>query len=229
VLKSAQQLIKSMGGFALGISMLVSCDPGVESIASWPQGTVLAVDGEPLFASEIDEHIDALLAINSAFAKTERRRQILIHIGFPLAYARKHNAERRAAARAEANAWYAGFPGIESSASDQSQIAFNEPEIGNWDMLGMDVWLVARSLEPGQTSKVVELPGRFAVIRMLERDNNLRGGEELMKICLEEFVFVDALDQISDDLYLQGTLEIIDPAWNEVVPGAYKYKMRAEL
>ena len=99
--------------------------------------------------------------------------------------------------------------------------------MGNWNQVGLTVWLVARGLEPGAHSGVVELPGRFAVIRLEARDGARNPALERVQVLLEAFPYTDRLDTVLQD-YLGGELEIVDPAWDEIVPGALKYEMTGD-
>jgi len=202
----------------IGLGLHLDCQ-GEEQVApSWPAGTAVVVDGEPILASEVDADIDALLDIERAFGKTQRRRMILLHVALPRSFARAHHGQARAAARAEAQAW---LESLEQGRPAGSQGRFVS---GNWNELGLPVWLVARGLEPGQHSAVVELPGRFVVLRLENRDHNPNPALERLRVLSETFPFVEEPATLVDD-YLDGTLEIVDPAWREIVPGFVEYKM----
>ena len=194
--------------------------PGPE----WPEGTVLALDDEPILASEVDAEIAAILDIQQAFVETQRRRLVLINLVLPRTYARTRYPERREQARVEADDWDERF--LEGNFADAAATDSEGTEsVGNWDEIGLDVWLVARKLRPGESSSVVELPGRFAVIELLQRDDNPRRSFERMLVRVHSFEFVNSTVKLLDD-YLEARLEIVDPAWAEVVPGFLKYKMR---
>jgi hypothetical protein len=200
---------------------MASCGPAVEPTEEWPPGTILALNGEPVLEQEVDADIEAMLDIDNAFVETQRRRLVLINITLPRTYAQSLDPQRRARALASAEAWLAegdGGPGEED---------FGIEAEGNWDSIGLDVWLVARDMQPGETTGIVELPGRYAVIRLKERDDNHTRNLEVMRLCIETFPFVDDPQAPFMD-FAQAKLEIVDPAWREVVPGFLKYNQHSE-
>lgn len=192
-----------------------------QAAPAWPQGTVVAVDGEPILASEVDAHVEAMLDLENAFGLTQRRRMVLVNVSLPLAHARRHGGERRAEARRAAEEWLARLEAGEEVESNWQRL------VGNWDQVGLTVWLAARELEPGAHSGVVELPGRFVVVRLEARDGAKNPALENVQVLLEDFPYTDRLATALQD-YLEGELEIVDPAWNEIVPGALKYEMTGD-
>ena len=205
---------------AVLLGLVTAC--GVEqAVPAWPEGTVEAVDGEPILASEVDAHVEAMLDLENAFGLTQRRRMVLVNVSLPLAHARRHGGERRAEARRAAEEWLARLEAGQEVESDWQRL------VGNWDQVGLTVWLAARGLEPGAHSGVVELPGRFAVVRLEARDGARNPALERVQVLLEAFPYTDRLDTVLQD-YLGGELEIVDPAWDEVVPGGLKYEMTGD-
>lgn len=199
------------------------CGEPVPVAAAWPEGTALVVEGLPIAVSEVDAHVTALLDIKPAWSLTHRRRLILINWSFPLAYGQAQVGEQRQAARELAEEWLEG-----PQTGPKEAFGSGAPDMqGNWDDLGPATWLLARELEVGETSGVVELPGRFAVIHMQSRDNATNPALEQMQLVVKTFPYYDSHDQLISRC-LKGRLEIVDPAWREVVPASYKYSMRGE-
>lgn len=188
--------------------------------SAWPKGTVLVLDGAPITVPEVDAYVEGLRAIMPAYTLTHRRRQALINLVLPLVWGRVHHPEERERAHAEAEAWRAAYLGGELVEGP------GEERVGNWDILGVDVWSVLRELEANEWSEVVELPGRFVVVQLLERSEDLRGGRETFRGYVLEFPYVEHPGNLSHDC-LQGKLEIVDPSWREIVPGLWKYSMGA--
>lgn len=189
-----------------------------ESARDLPAGTVMVLDDRPITAAEVDIYVEALGAIMPSFTVTHRRRQALTNLVLPLIYGRVHNPEARKSARAEAEAWRRAFLAGELVAGP------GEEKVGNWDVLGVGVWWVLRSLDEEAWSEVVELPGRFVVIQLLGRDHNKHGGREFFSAHVVEFPYVKYPGNLTQDC-LEGKLEFVDPSWREIVPGLWKYSM----
>jgi len=187
---------------------------------AWPAGTVLVLDGAPITAPEVDAYVEGLRAIMPAYTLTHRRRQALINLVLPLVWGRVHHPEEREEASARAEAWRAAYLAGELVEGP------GEERAGNWDILGVDVWSALRELEPNEWSEVVELPGRFVVVQLLERTGDPRGGRETFRGHVVEFPYVKHPGNLTHDC-LEGRLEIVDPAWREIVPGLWKYSMKA--
>lgn len=206
---------------ALGLFACGSGESEAEA-KSWPAGTAVALGNQAILADEIDRDIDALLDIEKAYVVEQRRRLILTNIAMPRAYARGLDPARMEAARREAQSWRESFDSSGPPAPLDSRLT------GNWDEIGLGVWLVARDLLVGETSAVVELPGEFLVVRLIERDNAENLAIERLTVEIQRFPFVDDVTRLADDLETTD-LVIVDPAWDEIVPGYYKYKMKADL
>ena len=198
-----------------------ACDDEAPLAVAWPAGTIVAVDGEPILGHEVDDHIEAMLDIQPAFGETQRRRMVLLHVTLPRAYARVHGGAPREAARAEAEGWLASLDAGHDVESQWQRL------VGNWDEIGLPLWLAVRELEPGERIGVIELPGRFVVARLEGRDRNANPAHERLQVLLESFFYVERPETLVQD-YLNGTLEIVDPAWSEVVPDFVEYEMKSE-
>jgi len=185
---------------------------------------VLAVDGVAIKREEVDAHVDALLDIKPAFNLIHRRRLIVMNWAFPLAFGRARAGAARERARARAESRMAARE-LGPSAPAPSASGIVE---GNRDGLGLDLWLVARRLEAGQNSGIVELPGRFALVELIDRDHRRNPALENFSLRLESFNYVDDPRTLVTDC-MEAKLEIVDPLWREIVPGIYKYKMRGGL
>jgi hypothetical protein len=208
--------------FAAVAALAFGCAPRPEEAKpSWPEGTVMVLDGEPITAAEVDQHIDSLTTIDASFTKPHRRRLVLTSVIFLRAYARAHPDRPREEARAEAEEWRSKL------LADALALPLAPPVSGNWDRLGIEYWFPLRELEPGEWSEVVELCGRFAVIQLVSRDHAPRGGQEWFEARFVEFPYVDRPELLPNRVR-DATLEIVDPAWQEIVPGYWKYEMRKD-
>jgi len=203
-------------------ALVLACSPEPEKpLPSWPEGTVMVLDGEPITAAEVDQHTEALTSIDGSLTLPARRRHVLTAVIFPRAYARAHPDRPREEARAEAEDWRRKL------LAGEIVEPLEAPELGNWDVLGVEYWFTLRELEPGTWSEVVELSGRFVLMELLERNRAARGGQEQFLALFIEFPYIDHLEFLPDRV-LQATLEIVDPAWEEIVPGFYKYNLRKD-
>ena len=202
--------------------LAIGCAPEPEvPRPSWPEGTVMVLDGEPITAAEVDQYTEALASIDASFTEPHRRRLVLTGVTFYRAYARAHPDLPREEVRAEAEEWRRKL------LADELVEPLAEPVSGNWDQLGVEYWFTLREMEPDSWSEVVELSGRFVVIQLLARNHAPRGGQELFEARFVEFPYVDR-PELLPNRTLDANLEIVDPAWREIVPGFWKYKLRKD-
>lgn len=217
-----------MGGRTLSIALAALLAAGTlcacrrePAAADFPPGTVLALDGLPLSAEEVDRVAERLRSISPNFALPHLRRLALTNHFFPLLTARAtadSGARERARAEAEAarDAWVEGRA--------QGPL---ESEEGNWQTLGLEVWLAVSELEPDAWSPVFELPGAFAFAHLAARDHAARAIQEDFRVELSRFPYHEAIASIEDSVFEQR-LTIVDPAWERIVPGAWKTRMTVE-
>ncbi len=204
-------------------ALLGACSPSKTEAASWPTGTVLVLNDVPVLEADVDLHTEALLDIKPSFSEIHRRRLVALHWALPMAYGHSLAGSAREEARRTGEAW------LEARATEPPAplVRREEDLVGNWDILGLDNWLIARDLEAGDSTGLVELPGRFAVIDLVARDGNKLPALEQFVLRIESFDYVEDPGALVLDLQ-QGNLEIVDPAWREIIPGIYKYKMQAQ-
>jgi hypothetical protein len=205
----------------LAAGFLGACSPAGGS-DSYPPGTVALVSGVPILKEVVDARIDELLVFEPAFTTTHRRRLFMTNIAIPMAYGISQAGNRRAQALQSAEEWLAS---PSSQPAPMEQLEFTDE--GVWIDIGLDVWLAVRDLEVGQNSRVIELIGRYAVIRVLSRDNNPKPTLEQVRLMIESFPYDDSPETLVNRC-LEGTLKIVDPAWNEIIPGTYKYMMKEQ-
>lgn len=214
--RSAAALAGVLAALALG------CSPAPEDpVSSWPEGTVMVLDGEPITAAEVDQYAEAVRSLDRSRTLPDLRRKVLVGVTFPRAYGRAHPDRPREEARAEAEEWKRRFLAGEIAEP------LEPPEFGNWDILGVEYWFALREMEEGTWSDPVELSGQYVLMELLERNRAPRGGQELFRARFVEFPYVDRPEMLPDRV-LDATLEIVDPAWEEIVPGFYKYKLRKD-
>jgi hypothetical protein len=181
---------------------------------------VLALAGEPILGAEVDAVADRLEALSPNFSRPHLRRLALTTIFFPLLTARAIAGEERERASAEANAARADRVEGHAQAPLPSQV-------GTWETLGLEVWLQLVELEPGEWSPVFELPGAFALVRLIERDGAEPAGAEQFRAEILLFDYGEARAEIDQRVFEQR-LDIVDPEWERIVPGAWKARMIGE-
>lgn len=201
------------------VALLLAVGCGAEDPASpptWPEGTVVVLDGVPILGSEVDAHLDAVRAIRPAASTEELRRLVLMNEALPRARGAAEGGARRAEAREEARAW------LEDLRAGERSFDAVTPRTGNWDRIGFELWLAVRLGQPGETLGPFELPGRFAVALLEARSEAPRPELEAFLVRVVEFPFVTGPEALSSRA-TEGVLDIVDPAWDEIVPGIYKY------
>jgi hypothetical protein len=119
-------------------------------------------------------------------------------------------------ARAEAEAFLSGM--------DQQ----SPPEVplevieGAQDSLGVPLWVLIQRQELGVWSKAEELPGRFIVTRLLEKNDDPQPQRALFKVEIASFPYVDDPASL-DSAALNASYEFIDPSWEALIPGSWRY------
>lgn len=184
---------------------------------TFPEGTVLLVDGVALAAAEVEALADGVALLFPEYSRLHARRLALTNELLPRLAGRSLEPARWEEARA---ACAASEPRAEGARRYQ----------GNFGLLGLGLWDTARRLEPGTWSAPCEIFGRFARVRLEGRDGNPDARAEELDISLLEFPYLDAAE--AKDAYERAldraVLEIVDPAWREAVPEAWQHRMRAD-
>jgi len=100
---------------------------------------------------------------------------------------------------------------------------------GGWKLLGLATWSAARRLPPGEWSPPLEQVGRWVRLRLDARSAPADVLEERLSVSAIEFPFVE-VDQLRDEVERnidEARLTVLDPAWEEVIPEAWKHRMHA--
>jgi hypothetical protein len=71
---------------------------------------------------------------------------------------------------------------------------------------------------------VFEVPGAFAVARLVERRPAQRPADEVFVADLMRFPYCDSLAEI-DQAVFDEELEILDPEWERIVPAEWRLQM----
>lgn len=224
------RLLTQRRSWALVALLLVftCCSEGdsaqMNATMEWPPGTVLVCAGDPIRAEEVDPIAEALRPLGPKFTLPHLRRLALTNVRFPLAAGRaRAGAELREEARAAADAFYRSVSGDgplpeDSLAGDSLLLE------GGQATLGIPLWVLVQGLELGSWSKVSELPGQFMVVLLEARDGDLQPQRERFTVRVASFPYVEEPNSLAASA-LDSTLVVVDPDWEPIVPGYWRYQM----
>ncbi len=182
-------------------------------------GVVLLVDGLPLVADEVEPLCGDIAALYPEYSRLHARRLALTNEFLPRLAAHAMEPERWQRARAECEAL-----------SDPRALEARNPtrSEGHFRALGLALWSAARHLPVGEWSAPLELTGRWLRLRLDERVSAPDPLYENLRISVVEFPYLEpegaaASIQAAID---RAHLTLIDPAFAEAVPEAWKHRMR---
>lgn len=215
----------------LALALLVpACDRGAgepaPAPAEHPLGTVLAVDGVPILAGEVDRWAAVTALLEPDKVAAHQRRLALANVVLPLRAAEALDPEgrRRAFARISHLRGLATELGRIPDDAERRDVA-----AGTWRQVGLVDWEVARGLEVGQWSEVYETPGGWAFLRLLERDAPVEPGETPSALSPREtgvrfervhvfYLDPEGVRTVLDEALRALPIEIVDPEWERYVP-----------
>lgn len=193
--------------------------PAGGTVHAAADGAVLMVEDVPILPDEVDRVAAAIGELHPEYVQRQRRRLALTNVCLPRAAARAlHPAEReraQAEALAAAAALAAGEPPPRPPEATQ----------GNWHGLGLAVWIRLRATPVGRWSEPFEDVGRFVLVRPLAEPSPVaRVGQERYELEILSFPYLapTLVDRAVDEC----RLAVVDDAWGELVPEAWKHRMR---
>lgn len=193
-----------------------------------PEGTVLFVDDLPITAAEIDRLAASVELLYPSYTANHARRIVLAEFVLPrLAVASLFPEERERARKAaeQARAEISDAP-EEAWLAKRGGVRFDVQ--GQWKKIGgVDMWTLARNLDEGVWSQPFERTGTFNIVRRGPIKTGETPHHELLELTILTFPYLpgdDALLQAEEALD-QARLRIVDPAWEEIVPEEFKYRM----
>jgi hypothetical protein len=229
-------------GALLGVALAPACDdkpsepsdgaPISEAHArqDWPPGTVLAIEGVPITADEVDRASVYVQTIELSATGPQLRRLALENIVLRRAIARLLAPEEHTKAAREAADLHARLAGKITDVGPGVDPAAGAKQVtGTFQSLGLVTWGAALELPEGQWSEPIEDIGQWVVLRR----TGLREGAVPMatEVSIEAFVFpwlpADQGASVIESAYDRLHLEIVDPAWREIVPELTQYRMGA--
>jgi hypothetical protein len=186
--------------------------------AAPPPGAVLLVEGLPLLAPEVAPLSADIRELYPEYSEVHARRLALTNEFLP-----------RLAARAqEPEGWRRARTACAEAGEPFDGLAIRVEE-GTFHSLGVALWSAARHLPVGTWSPPVELTGRWLRLRLEERVERPDPREERLRISLVDFPFLapEAFRERVDAAVDAARLQLVDPAFCEAVPEAWKHRMRA--
>jgi len=212
---------------------LASCEkspgtPGspVAVTATWPDGTVLAVGGEPISGAEVDRYVEMVHVIEPHLVKQDHRRKALANVVLPIAVGRAlvpkvdRDAAFREAQRLLSEARETGT--LPEGAVEAQYLT------GTWKEIGMTIWNEAQSTAPDSFTAVIETPGAWTFAKVLA--TNAVPGEPfgpLTQVTVQRYdVYYydrEGMRNLIEDGLKELPFEVIDPEWEAVIPPLYLY------
>lgn len=191
--------------------------PATPQAPSYPPGTVLLVEDQPLFAADVEPLSADILELYPEYSPIHARRLALTNVWLPRLACRARYPEAWAAARA---ACAAASDGLDAASPDTLE--------GSFGGLGVGLWSEARHLSPGTWSGPIEQEGRWLRLRLDERVPADDPREEVLRLSLIAFPYVDPSDPHAQiEAAIDGArLTLVDPRFSEAVPEAWKLRMR---
>ncbi|MBL8863504.1 MAG: hypothetical protein JNK02_16060 [Planctomycetes bacterium] len=224
-----------VGAWALATAAvlpLAACGAGEAPAAApartWPPDTVLALNGVPIAAAEVDAISSIVARAEVQHALPHLRRIALTNVILPRAAAREVAGEaRRAAALAAAQAWRAA---LERDATPPPPVEVPHEAVveGGFGMTGLEVWDWALDAPLATWSPPIETPGAWRLARVLERTGGLRPSDVRLKVDLRTFVWTHSPTFREDvEAHLdRSRLEYVDEAWRDLVPTLWQRRLR---
>lgn len=190
-----------------------------------PPGCALLVEDVPILVADVDRWLDAIRLVEPTATLPHARRLALVNIELPRVVGSLLDPDRRERTRDAASALRERL--VAPGAAPATDPALERVE-GGWRELGLDVWALALDSPPGVWSEVVETAGAFVVFRTLEAPT-ARSATTALPLERAVLPYLDGRNakELIESAFDQTTMTVVDPAWAEIVPEHYKYRMGA--
>jgi hypothetical protein len=215
---------------ALALAPIGACSQSAPPPApSWPPGTVLAINGEPVLADEVDSVASLFAMLEPADSMERLRRLALTNVIIPERAARTMDAKRRSEVRAAAESYRAGLVANELPLGPIAGPSEEERKGGPKE-IGFEIWQFAQDAELDVWSPVIERPGVFEISRVTKRTNAPTPGTMTITVGVLSFPYVDPANprQAVEDAIDRSRLVVVDESWREYVPTLWIHRMRGE-
>lgn len=196
---------------------------------SYPEGTVLVVDEQPILAADVDRFVDAVALIEPEFVLRDHRRKVLSNISIPLAAGAALDPASRDQAFTRAQALLSAF-------RETGELPEGAPQprvlSGTFKEIGLIPWAFAIEMEPLTISELHETPGAWSFFRLTASTEapGESGGRSQVTILRYDVPYLpeDALRGLIQTAMQGIEIEIVDPAWEPMVPPAFLYPAKAQ-
>lgn len=218
----------SSRGLRLAALLLALSGPSCERAEqhSWPLGTVLAVDGQPFTAAEIDLVADRLGELRPDYTRPHLRRLALTAVVIPSRVAQRLAPDRR---QRQLRAAQACRERLISGQPPDPELGVVEVErSGNWFQLGIILGPTVSDLPVGEWSPVTDSLGIWFSARVLQREVGETPIETELRVALIEFPYLEDNRATIDEALADTTYTLVDPAWREILPELWLSRMRVE-
>lgn len=198
--------------------------PVVPEARTFPEGTVLAVDDQPILAADVDRFVGAIELIEPQFVLRDHRRKVLSNISIPLAAGAALEPEARQVAFSRAQ-------GLISTLRETGELPPDAPEprvmTGTFKEVGLIPWAIATEMEPLTFSELHETPGAWTFFKLTatsEPPGAFVGGSQVTIVRYDvPYLPQDAVRGLLQTAMEGLQVEVIDPEWEPVIPPLYLY------
>ncbi len=218
---------KLVGLASLALAQGAGCHREVPAPPSWPAGTVLVLDGQPISAAEVDEVGSWIAMLEPRDSLEQLRRLALTNVLFPRCAAANLDPDARREARALAERWKGELArGVDLTGPVPGPQL--QERSGRMLELGMEVWNAAQALPIGQWSDLIETAGCFHLVRPKVKGEGKMPGEIQLTVQIYDFPY---LPQGQERQSISAALDsahivYVDPAWRAFVPLAWQSRLR---
>lgn len=194
---------------------------------TWPAGTVLALNGVPISAGDVDDVASWYARLQPEDSPAQLRRLALSNVIFPRIAARGVDPELREKMRALARAYKIALDSGTLPPGPLTGPMENERK-GIYGALGLEAWSTALDARPGRWSSVIETPGAFEIVRLKERGKQGAAIAIELTLGVFDFAWIDpSKSRPTIDAALDHSkLVFVDESWRDYVPTLWQYRLR---
>jgi len=196
-----------------------AAEPAQPAPPVYPAGTVIAFDGLPISASEVERWVPVIAMMEPDKVERHWRRLALANFVLPFRAAETLDPAGR-------NEAYRAAQHLHGQAVELNRVPegaeFVDVASGTFHDMGLADWYQAKDLEVGAWSPVYETLGGFAFYRLLEKPAQF-GPRSPIRIERVQVHFLDprGVRTVVDDALRALPIDIVDPEWEALVPPLY--------